>query len=120
MASPLPNRLRTVRTRSSLSQDETAFLLGAQGGDKVSRYERGGRTPHLEALLAYEAVFRKPPSELFPGLYRKVEREVAARAKAMSYRTEFRQQDRNTAKRLAVITSIAERRINEHSDGTKQ
>src|ERR1041384_3504983 len=87
MPSPLlPNYLRANRKRLALSQDEVAFLLGTRSGGKVCRYERFVRQPSLETALAYEAIFRRSVSELFPGLYQKVERDVAERAKILGER----------------------------------
>src|SRR5207247_5587532 len=87
MTSPqLPNYLKANRKRLALSQDELAFLLGAQSGTKVCRYERFDREPSLETALAYEAIFKTSTSELFGGLYQKVEREVAERAKILAAR----------------------------------
>ena len=87
---PLPNYLRTHRKRAALSQEEVAFLLGVKGmnkANKVSRDEHYARTPTLESALAYEAIYGKPIRELFAGLYDGVEREVVARAKALTHRT---------------------------------
>jgi transcriptional regulator with XRE-family HTH domain len=95
MTSPqLPNYLRSNRKRLALSQDEVAFLLGTQNGAKVCRYERFVREPGLATALAYEAIFKRTVSELFPGLYQKVEREVAARAKTLAARTDRRKSNR--------------------------
>ena len=75
--------------RLALSQDEVAFLLGAQSGTKVCRYERFVREPSLETALAYEAIFKTPVSELFGGLYQKVEREVEERAKFLAEKSDY-------------------------------
>ena len=84
-SSQLPNYLRANRKRLGLSQDEVAFLLGTQSGAKVCRYERFKRAPALETAFAFEAIFRRPARELFCGLYQKIEQEVAARAKTLTY-----------------------------------
>lgn len=84
MPSPrLPNHLRTNRTRLALFQDDVAFLLGKEDGKKVSRYEMLLHLPNLETALAYEAIYKRPVSELFPSLYEQVERKVAERAKVL-------------------------------------
>ncbi len=107
MASPqLKNHLRSQRKRSALSQDELAFLLGAQSGAKVCRYERFSRAPTLETVLAYEMIFQKPARDLFPGLYREVERKVTGRATALSYRMGRRKPARQTARKLEVLGAI--------------
>jgi hypothetical protein len=66
-----------------------AFLLGVQGMDranKVSRHENFARMPTLETALAYEAMYGRPVSELFAGLYEQAAQQVFARAKVLSYR----------------------------------
>lgn len=80
----LQNYMRTHRKRAGLSQDEAAFLLGLSGGDKVSRYERRSRLPSLETVLAAEAVFGVPASELFAGLFEEVEEETRKRARDLA------------------------------------
>ena len=89
MSSPqLPNYLRANRKRLALSQDEVAFLLGTKSGAKVCRYERFVREPSLATALAYEVIFKRSVSELFGGLYQKVGREVAERAKVLVARAQ--------------------------------
>lgn len=82
----LHNYLRTHRKRAGLSQDEVAFLVGLSGGDKVSRYERRSRLPSLETVLACEALFGVPASELFAGLYEEIEEETRKRARDLAKR----------------------------------
>ncbi len=100
----LPNYLRSNRKRLSLSQTEVAFLLGTQSGAQISRYEKFAREPSLETALAFEMIFQRSASELFEGLYRKVEQEVAERAKALA--------DRTTARKSEILTNIANKSIN--------
>jgi transcriptional regulator with XRE-family HTH domain len=108
MTSPqLPNYLRANRKRLALSQDEVAFLLGTQNGAKVCRYERFVREPSLKTALAYEAIFKRSVSELFPGVYQKVEREVAARAKALAARTDRRKSNGRAARRREALADLA-------------
>ena len=106
-STPLPNYLRSNRKRLGLSQDEVAFLLGAQSGAKVCRYERFVREPSLATALAYEAIFQRPASELFGGFYQTIEKQVAARAKALTYRTNYRKPGRQNAHKLQALTGIA-------------
>ena len=103
----LPNYLRSHRKRLGLSQDEVAFLLGSQSGAKVSRYERFARGASLETALALEAIFQKPASELFGGLYQEIEKQVVARAKALSYRTNYQKPGRQNAHKLQALTDIS-------------
>jgi transcriptional regulator with XRE-family HTH domain len=103
----LPNYLRANRKRLALSQDEVAFLLGTQSGAKVCRYERFVREPSLETALACEVIFKRSVSELFPGLYQKVEQEVAARARALVEKTDRRKPTRQTARKREAIAELA-------------
>ena len=105
---PLPNHLLAHRKRSALSQGEVAFLLGVHGSAKVSHHERF-RTPSLETALAYEAIYQKPVAELFPGLFKQIQREVRARAKILGYRTFARSTAPVAARKrksLAAIRSV--------------
>ena len=79
----LPNYLLSHRKRSALSQTEVAFLLGVQGSAKVCRHERFDLDPGLQTALAYEAIYQRPISELFPGLVEKIQKEVLARVKLL-------------------------------------
>ena len=108
----LPNYLRTHRKRLVLSQDEVAFLLGAQGESKVSRYERFGRKPSLENALAFEMIYQRSASELFSGLYQKVEAEVAARAKALADQLARGKPNRHTAHKRQILLNIANKSLN--------
>ena len=107
MSSPqLPNYLKANRKRLALSQDEVAFLLGTRSGAKVCRYERFVREPSLETALAYEAIFKRSVSELFGGLYQKVERDVSERAKLLAEKTDLKTNRQATRKREA-LTELA-------------
>jgi transcriptional regulator with XRE-family HTH domain len=108
MNSPqLPNYLRANRKRLALSQDEVAFLLRTQNGAKVCRYERFVREPGLATALAYEAIFKRSVSELFPGLYQKAEREVAVRAKALAARMNRGKSNQRAARKREVLADLA-------------
>ena len=108
MTSPqLPNYLRSNRKRLALSQEEVAFLLGSESATTVCRYERFLRNPSLETALAYEAMFKRSVSELFPGLYQKAEQEVAARAKALNERTDRRRSNQRIAREREALADLA-------------
>jgi len=102
----LPNYLKANRKRLALSQDEVAFLLGTQSGAKVCRNERFVRAPSLETALAYEAIFKRSVSELFSGLYQKVEREVAERAKTLLSKKDQTRLNQHTARKLEALTAL--------------
>lgn len=107
MSAPLENYLKTYRRRSGLSQDEIAFLLGSSSGSKISRYERRARRPPLETALACEAIFHVPTRDLFAGLYRKVEKATQSQARLLTKRLDGASPDRTTARKLAVLRSLA-------------
>jgi transcriptional regulator with XRE-family HTH domain len=108
MTSPLlPNHLRANRKRLALYQDEVAFLLGAQNGDQVCRYEQFDRVPSLETALAFEAMFKRSVSELFPGLYQRIEQEVAARAKGLVERTGRGEANQRIARKREALADLA-------------
>ena len=77
------SRLRTLRIRSGLSQKELANLLGFRSEGPVSRHERSDTVPNLLTAFGYEAIFRVPISELFPGLYQTVEIGIEERLAKM-------------------------------------
>ena len=103
----LPSYVRTHRKRLGLSQDEVAFLLGAASGTKVSRYESFTRTPGLETALAYEVITGRSVREIFAGLYERIEKDVAARARKLSQRIEGNQATRQGARKRQVLERIA-------------
>lgn len=82
----LPNYLRSSRKRLALSQEEVAFLLGTRSGAKVNRHEHFVREPSLATALGYAAIFQRPVTELFAGMYSVIEKDVAARARVLTHR----------------------------------
>ena len=102
----LENYLETYRKRDGLSQREIAFLLGAQSGAKVCRYERFVREPSLATALAYEAIFKRSVSELFPGLYQKVEGEVAERAQILISKKDYANPNQQIARKREALASL--------------
>ena len=111
-SSQLPNYLLSNRKRLALSQDEVAFLLGTKSGAKVSRYERFNRVPSLETALAFEVVFQRAPSELFGGLYQKIEQEVVARAKALAEKADHGKANSQNARKRQILANIADKILN--------
>jgi transcriptional regulator with XRE-family HTH domain len=80
---PNVSRLRTLRLNSGLSQKELAQLLGFRSEVPISRHERSETVPNLLTALGYQAIFRVPVSELFPGLYQTVGAGVEERLAKM-------------------------------------
>lgn len=102
-----PNHLVSNRKRLALSQADVAYLIGAESGEKVCRHEAFIRVPTLETALAYEAIYKRSVSDLFPGLYQKIEREVAARAGALAKKTDRRRKNKRASYRRATLLSLA-------------
>ena len=100
-------RSHGYRKRSALTQKDVACLLGVTSASKVSRYERFTREPGFYTALAYEAIFRRPVSELFPGLYQKIEAEVRARAKTLLEKKHDGKPSHITARRREALAAVA-------------
>jgi transcriptional regulator with XRE-family HTH domain len=113
----LSNYLRTHRKRPGLSQEEVAYLLGAQSGTKICRYERFTREPGFRTALACEAVFQLPIRRLFAGSYDQIERAVAGRAKKLAQEVgrikpgKHAARKRETLERIAAVKSKRERNL---------
>ena len=102
----LPNYLRAHRKRLELSQDEVAYLLGAESGAKVCRYERFAREPSLQTALACEAVFHRPVGELFAGTFSEVGRAVGGRAQKLLARVDREKSKARASRRRATLEAI--------------
>jgi transcriptional regulator with XRE-family HTH domain len=79
----LKNYLKMYRKRIGLTQEELAFLLGAKGDSKVSRYENSRRIPIFRAILGYSVIFQAPLQDLFAGHYDEVVIIIHKRAKRL-------------------------------------
>ena len=104
----LPNYLRAHRKRLGLSQSDLAFLLGAESGAKVCRYERFNRLPGLETILAYSAIFRRSPSELFAGLHDRIEYEIARRAETLLAQSKKEQATCQNVRKRRTLAQLVE------------
>ncbi|MGP8239422.1 MAG: hypothetical protein ACLQVW_28955, partial [Limisphaerales bacterium] len=84
-----------------------SFRAYAQSGSKVSRYERFAREPGFATALAYEAIFQVSVSELFPGMYHRIEAGVRARAKKLMGRKSNGKSTRSFVRRYQTLAAIA-------------
>jgi transcriptional regulator with XRE-family HTH domain len=80
----IANYLQSLRRRSGFSQSELAHTLGIVSQYQVSRHERSLSAPTLHAALGYEALFRKPVAEIFPGFYETISAGIEDRILAMT------------------------------------
>jgi DNA-binding XRE family transcriptional regulator len=105
----LAGRLRTHRKKSGLTQKELARVLGYKHGGPMCRHERGGDVPPLVTALAYEAIFRVPVAELFPGIYQTVEQTIETRLanfeRALGQRSAKDGDAKDTAQKLQWLWS---------------
>jgi transcriptional regulator with XRE-family HTH domain len=81
--SAIANYLRTHRLKAGFSRRELAEIVGLFTEVQVSRHERSTLIPSLVAALSYEAIFRIPLSELFPGLYETIVQGIEDRLSAL-------------------------------------
>lgn len=102
----LTQYLRPARRRLDLTQADVAALMGDKTAAKISRYERGERLPPLRTALAYEAITRKPVSDLFGGLFDRIRQRVARRA-ARRAEVEVRGSQSSLARRKESLESIS-------------
>jgi transcriptional regulator with XRE-family HTH domain len=102
----LPNYLRSNRKQQALSQEEVAFLLGTYSGVKVCRHEQFANAPDLVVALAYQVILQKSASELFAGLYQRVQKEVAERAKILAHKVDREKSNRLNARRRQTLINI--------------
>jgi hypothetical protein len=70
------------------------------------------RKPSLETVLAYVVIFKKPGRELFAGLYQKIKRRVAERAKTLANKVERQKSGRQIALKLKALASIIDAESN--------
>jgi transcriptional regulator with XRE-family HTH domain len=96
--STLASYIRYHRKRSGLSQRELAQLLGYPDQESVSRHERSRSMPPLIIALRYQAIFRVPVSDLFPGHYENIQRVIDERLAKMEQELQQRSgRDRGAA-----------------------
>jgi len=75
--------LRSHRLKSGFSRRELAEIVGLLTKTQIGRHERSNQLPSLMAALAYQAIFRIPITELFPGLYDTIAQGIEERLSAI-------------------------------------
>lgn len=100
------NYLRWHRRKSSLTQEDLIFILGAKDKSVVSRWEQGDRKPDVYTLLSYHLLFGIPIETMF-------ERQRQALAKGISDRIRERMEylkrsrpDGIALKRIAFLNEV--------------
>jgi transcriptional regulator with XRE-family HTH domain len=80
-----PNRLSILRKQHGMSQKQIAALVG-QDRTMISMYERGRTLPSLSVAGRLQLLFDLNIAEIFPGLFRKLEQELAAKRQSLGRR----------------------------------
>jgi len=73
------NYIKAHRKRWSLTQEELGFILGYGGNTQISNIERGIDDPNTREMIAFEVLFEKSNSRLFPDLYTSVSEKLLRR-----------------------------------------
>jgi DNA-binding XRE family transcriptional regulator len=90
---------RSSRRRSSMTQDDVAFLVGLRAASQVSRHESGEREPDLRLALGYKLIFNATVHELLPHIYLDVAQQISSRARTLLNReSEIPETQRSTCK----------------------
>jgi DNA-binding XRE family transcriptional regulator len=101
------SHLGVHRRKSGFTQLELARLIGHRNIGRVSRHERAVTVPPLSVALSYEAVFRVPIYELFPGIHemalKNIEARMADLEEALGRKTASDRDANATARKLQFI-----------------
>jgi len=73
-----PNRLYLLRKQHGLSQKQLAALVG-HDRTMISMYERGRALPSLSSAGMFQLLFGLNITEIFPGLFRRLEQELESK-----------------------------------------
>lgn len=103
---PLQNYLRRYRRRTTLSQDDVAFLMGAFCGTSVSRHERNSRQTAFLTALAYECIYGIAVADLFEGEIADIRAGVMKRAEKLRESLHHRTKDRNRHHKIRHLTQL--------------
>lgn len=110
MSSRLHNCVRTYRRRSSLGQQDVAFLLGSKGRGNVCRIEQGHRLPSLRTALALAIILDVSLSTLFSGTQHEMQSKIAERMTVLRSEIEHKQ----GSGRVSALTSRRLRWLDDH------
>lgn len=108
----LADYLKAYRKRSGLSQEDMAFLFGAETDAIVWQYEHGVRAPGLTNLITYEYIFQVSSRELFAGIYEKVGRDTDMRVKKLLTRINRKPFTSRSSRKIVFLNAILSRTTN--------
>ncbi len=100
--SALASYLRSHRLKSGFSRRELAEIAGLLTETQVGRHERSNQLPSLMAALSYQAIFRIPITDLFPGLYESIAQGIEERLTALEHTLENSSARGNKANIIAI------------------
>ena len=80
--------------------------MGCGNGAKVSRYENFARKPTLETILAYRMILGTPVEDLFGGVFQKVEKIIAKRARVLAQKLSRLGPDNMAIQKIGVLEDI--------------
>ena len=110
MSTRLHNYVRTYRKRSSLGQQDVAFLLGHKSRANVCRYEQGHRLPSLRTALALALILDVSVTTLFGGMQYEVQKKVAERIATLRSALE----EKHNSGRVSALASRQLQWLNDH------
>ena len=110
MSSKPHNYVRTYRRRSSLGQQDLAFLLGCKDRAKICRYEQGHRLPSLRTALALAAVLDVSIAALFSRMHSDVQKQTDERIATLRSELEHK----HGSGRVPALTSRQLRWLENH------
>lgn len=74
------NTLWRIRKKRGLAQKQVAWLLGHRSSSLISSYERGERTPGIEAAFRLAVIYQCPVEKLFPEHWEAISSELTEKA----------------------------------------
>ena len=81
MSHRLPSYLHTLRKQWGMSQADLAALFDLTPS-ALSRFENLSRRPSVDLVIGAEVIFGHSAKEVFPAMYREIERDIVDQARA--------------------------------------
>jgi len=101
--------LRVYRKKSSLTQNDLAYILDLGDYATVSRWEHGQRQPNIETLLTYRLLFGLPIELLFERQKRELMDRIVSRVRLLQEEIRKEPQENKAVQRIAFLTDAISR-----------
>ena len=101
--------LRSLRRKSTLSQEDVAFLLGTFAGTRVTRHETGECIPPLKVAIAYEVIFGAGVTDIYEDDLRVIAKDVCKRARKLHESLGHRVSDPLRKEKRATLRRVIRR-----------